>query len=77
MSWTRKHLETMTELQLNIQRLVEEAGTEAVGVDNLVETNELLAEAQGYALLEVERLEHKQEAREFAEALRPFIVERA
>jgi hypothetical protein len=75
MSWTRKHLETMTEVQLTIRQLIEEAGTDAVGADNLIETNELVAEAHSYALLAVERAEHQYESRAFAEALRPFALE--
>ena len=77
MSWTRAHLDRLTKLQFQIQQLVDEAGTEAVGVDNLVQTNELVAETQAYALLEVEqaeRAEHKRMARGFAESLRPFVV---
>jgi hypothetical protein len=74
MSWTRIHLETMAKMQLTIQRLVEEAGADAVGVDALVQANEELAETQAYALVEVERAERKQDALRFAEALRPFAV---
>jgi hypothetical protein len=69
MSWSRAHLETMTELQLKIQRMVEEAGIEAAGVDNLVESNELLAETQACALRQIEK---REEALVWAEALRPF-----
>ena len=75
MSWTRAHLETMTELQLRIQCLVEEAGINSVGADGLVEANEALVEAHAYALLEVEKAEQrKADALHFAEALRPYAV---
>jgi hypothetical protein len=57
MSWMREHVETMLELQLKTQRLIEAAGTNAPGVDWLIEVNECLTAALGFASLQVERHE--------------------
>ena len=71
MTWTRTHLDRMAKLQLQVQTLVSEAGTDAPGTDRLIQANELLTKAQELALEEVKRSET---ALEFAEGLRPFAM---
>lgn len=55
MSWTRAHLEELAELQLRTQRIIGSAGTDAPGVDWLVEVNECLTHAQGMAAIQIAR----------------------
>jgi hypothetical protein len=63
----------MSKLQFSIQQLVLEAGSDADGVHELVEANELLTRGQGIALAQLEREEkHRAEALTFAEGLRPY-----
>jgi hypothetical protein len=52
MSWTREHLEELAELQLRTQRIIASAGTDAPGVDWLVEVNECLTNAQAMAVIQ-------------------------
>jgi hypothetical protein len=68
MSWTRPQLERLAKLQVQIQQLVFEAGSDAIGADWLVQANECLTAAQGLALLQVER----REQREVYESFRKF-----
>jgi hypothetical protein len=52
MSWTREHIETMIGLQLKTQQLIHAAGTDAPGIDWLVEVNECFTHAIGLAELQ-------------------------
>jgi hypothetical protein len=61
MSWQRPHLDRMAKLQQQIQRLVAEAGTDAIGTDWLVEANECVASAQNFAATQIERREKREE----------------
>jgi hypothetical protein len=69
MSWNRGHIEELSELQIRTQRLIESAGIEAPGVEWLIQVNECLVAAQGFAVIQLERHD---EALAMAEALRPF-----
>lgn len=60
---------------MQLQQLSEEIGAESVGIDGIILANECLTEAQAAGLACIELREHKQMAREFANALRPFCVE--
>lgn len=62
MSWTRPQLERMAKLQLQLQQLIAETGTEAIGVDWLVEANECIASAQNFATTQIERREKREGA---------------
>jgi len=68
MSWTRPQLERLAKLQIQIQQLAADAGTDAIGTDWLVQANECLTAAEGVALLQVQRREH----REVYESYRKF-----
>jgi hypothetical protein len=54
-SWTRAHIEELAELQIRTQRIIESAGTDAPGVDWLVEVNECLTNAEGLAAVQILR----------------------
>jgi hypothetical protein len=62
-SWTRPQIEKLAKLQLQIQQLADEAGSDAIGVDWLVEVNECINACQGVALLQIERSEKREEAK--------------
>lgn len=70
MSWTRLHLNRMSTIQQEIQLLVDGAADESfAGLDDIVQANELLTQAQEKVKAQVE---HHETALQFAESLRPF-----
>lgn len=76
MSWTRAHVERFSKLQGQVQGLVSEIGTDALGADTLITINELMTAVQGIGLGVVEAEEHSAESKAYVEGLRQFVAER-